>query len=270
MARRDRIALALPPLLLRLGLGIMFIMAGLGKVAGTMPARAEQAAILANMGVDIKPAAGDTTPAPPPAPAQSPAEGDGAVANPGAEAMPADGFKEPSDAAGGCRTYTGTDFPENVDVRMVYHLALGIHTAANPPIDAKGNFPPSIWPKDMASGSWPLWIAWTVAIIELLGGALVLIGLTTRFWAAAIAGVMIGAMWLTQFGPAIQAGDTVLRFFPSHRILDTAAWQTLLLQFVLLMMACALMLSRPGALAIDNALFGRRSGDLDEDGDDDE
>src|SRR5688500_14283689 len=90
MARRDRIALAFPPLFLRIGLAAMFIMAGLVKVAGEMPVRGEQAAILANMGVDIKPAVGSAAPVTPPS--ETPSEGEPTSPARG-EAMPADGFK---------------------------------------------------------------------------------------------------------------------------------------------------------------------------------
>jgi len=76
---------------------------------------------------------------------------------------------------------------------------------------------------------------------------------------------MLGAMWLTQFGPALRSGTTVLGILPAH----AGAWAPdaagnpvygpLLWQFALLMASLALALSRPGALAVDSAIFGRGS-----------
>ena len=53
MRLRDSIALTLPSFLLRLVLGVTFIWAGTGKLIGTMQVSGDDAARLANLGVDL-------------------------------------------------------------------------------------------------------------------------------------------------------------------------------------------------------------------------
>lgn len=53
MRLRDSIALTLPSLLLRLVLGLTFVWAGTGKLVGTMQVSGDDAARLANLGVDL-------------------------------------------------------------------------------------------------------------------------------------------------------------------------------------------------------------------------
>jgi uncharacterized membrane protein YphA (DoxX/SURF4 family) len=55
MRLRDSIALTLPSFLLRLVLGMTFIWAGTGKLIGTMQVSGDDAARLANLGVDLNP-----------------------------------------------------------------------------------------------------------------------------------------------------------------------------------------------------------------------
>lgn len=55
MRLRDSIALTLPSLLLRLVLGLTFVWAGTGKLVGTMQVSGDDAARLANLGVDLNP-----------------------------------------------------------------------------------------------------------------------------------------------------------------------------------------------------------------------
>src|SRR5262249_35727643 len=116
---------------------------------------------------------------------------------------------------------TGADFTEPVMVRPMWGIALAVYHAANPPVDEKtGKAKPAIWPRVIGDGIWPKMFAIAVFLSELGGGLLVLIGLFTRLGAFLTVGVMIGAMWLTQFGPAIQSGNTRLGFFPAHSWLD--------------------------------------------------
>jgi uncharacterized membrane protein YphA (DoxX/SURF4 family) len=121
-----------------------------------------------------------------------------------------------------------------------------------------------LWPKVIGEGPAPMILAWAVALTELCGGAAVLIGLLTRLWSLAIAGVMLGAMWLTQFGPAIQAGTARLGFLPGHDPFDSAAWQTFLIQFALFGAAMALAFAGPGRLSLDHVLLSGRKEDDEE------
>jgi uncharacterized membrane protein YphA (DoxX/SURF4 family) len=188
--------------------------------------------------------------------------------------------------------YTAADFPAPVKVKPMYMLALMIRGAANPPPAAP---PPStpdsnanpatpeapsqsggakaapasspttspagpvrpLWPPALAQGSWPVWIAWAVTLTETLGGACVLIGLLTRFWALGLAGVMLGALWLTHIGPAIQSGHTQYGFLPNYPLFEEKnRWGEVFLQFSLLMSALALACAGAGRASLDYLFFG--------------
>src|SRR4051812_7996533 len=70
---RDRVGLNASPLVLRLMLGIIFLWAGLWKVSIMTEVQGEEAAILAQMGIITKPAAGVPAPTTPAAPSAAPA-----------------------------------------------------------------------------------------------------------------------------------------------------------------------------------------------------
>lgn len=291
MRKRDKLGLALPPVLLRLLLAGTFIWAGLGKIRSEDTVSAEQAAILANMGV-IKPpeaaAAPDpatpTTPLPSADPTiqkdekgtpkdkspgevgeQSPDEAEPHFTLTGYQPVPPGVTSPPPQADPGTtipaitpRTiYTAKDFPEKTTVTRVNKLALMMHGGAHPGPRADGTPGTAFWPSSLAGGRIAIILAWCVAITEIGGGAMLLIGLLTRFWAVALAGVMLGAIWLTGIGPAISSGDTFLGFLPNRPAFAIAEWTPLFWQTALLVCSLALALSGPGLLAADNALFGR-------------
>lgn len=72
MTVRDKAALSIPSLFLRLALGVVFILAGYSKIFSHMEIPRDQAVILANMGARVPTKA--STPAPAPAPAEKPVE----------------------------------------------------------------------------------------------------------------------------------------------------------------------------------------------------
>jgi uncharacterized membrane protein YphA (DoxX/SURF4 family) len=254
------------PILLRLVLAATFIWAGLGKVVATFPVQGEQAALLANMGYKFPATPRTPDPAPPgeapppaePAPATPPGKGTPETPGAGDQAPPDPLAAAPnpyrltlaSQAAG---SKTAADFPDPIEVKRLYGLALLTYSAAHPAPNPDGTTPRPIWPEWAARDQWPIVLAWAAAITELAAGILVLVGLLTRLSALSIASVMAIAMWLTEFGPAIQAGQTVLGFIPQRDPWDTAAWRTLLWQLSLFGAALALALAGPGALAIDRA-----------------
>lgn len=234
---------SMAPVFLRLGLGLVFIWAGLGKVMTTMNVTGEDAAILANMGV-VTPGGtpAGSTPEAPQGEAPKPAPGASRAAPGESRGTPRGTATAAPDPTGPAlpelmqvvrvseRTYTAADFPDPVGVKPVYMLALSLKKAATP--DGKGSM--VLWPGALAHGSWPVWTAWAVTWAEIGGGALVLVGLLTRIGALALGGVMLGAIWLTQVGPALQSGNTRLGFLPNHDVFDGQAWQMLLVQFTLL------------------------------------
>lgn len=161
----------------------------------------------------------------------------------------------PAEPAPAAPAFTAADFPNGASVRKVVLLALVMDRAANPPLDAESNQPEPFWPQALAQRPWPHTLAWAVALTELIGGVLMLLGLLTRLGALGLASVMLGAMWLTQIGPAIQADSTVLGFLPAYGRFDVEAWQPLLWQFALLAASLAVFLLGSGAIGLDRALF---------------
>jgi uncharacterized membrane protein YphA (DoxX/SURF4 family) len=133
-------------------------------------------------------------------------------------------------------------------------IALALHHAAHP---ASGQM--ALWPRFLGEGLWPKCFAVAVLVGELGGGIGLLIGLFTKLAAFGVMCVMLGAMWLTQFGPAMQSGNAILGFWPRHDWNDIAAWQTLIVQGLALSSAIALMCLGSGALALDRALAGYRA-----------
>ncbi len=158
---------------------------------------------------------------------------------------------------------TAADYPEGGTVRMVETLALLIDSAANPPLDEQSNRADPIWPDAIGSGPWPRVLAWAVAITEVTAGLFILIGLLTRLSALSLFGVMLGAMWLTEIGPAMQQSATTLGFLPDHALHDFGAWRPLWMQFSLAMSALALMFLGAGPVSLDRAIFRRSSESFD-------
>lgn len=285
---------SIAPIFLRIVVGVTFMWAGLGKLEGEMRVSGEPAALLANMGLHVaKKNAQAVTPAaevpvaPPPVvtdgesgaptgvvgpPTPQP---EGVVENPGASkegvapapqpVMPdgqhAEAVKTAREVAVPPldskvpRVYDAAEFPKEFAVKRVYGLALMLHRAASPAPRADGTVPTKLWPQRFGRGSWPLFFAWSVAITEVVGGVCVLAGLLTRASAAGLACVMIGAMWLTEVGPAVQAGTTVLGFIPDRDWLAVDQWKTLFWQFSLVMSALALACMGSGAMGFDRKLF---------------
>ncbi|MFN7316163.1 MAG: DoxX family membrane protein [Phycisphaerae bacterium] len=314
----------LAPLLLRLALGLTFIWAGLGKIEATFAVKGEQAALLANLGVEkvraaassgktvvpptpdaakqgvkdaaplpIGPNAPQLTPAPQPTtpkPAPTAPEPVLTPTEPMGPPWPLPQEKAAPDAAptesapraslagtwtlaqvtappsnpGASqlseRVYSASEFPDELQVARVYSLAMLIHRAGHPPMDtnAPADAPKqlqALWPTRLSEGAWPVSLAWTVALCELIAGLFVVIGLLTRFSAIVLAGTMIGAIWLTEVGPAVQTGKVVLGFIPERDFFAIDVWKTLFWQLSLLTSALALALLGAGAISLDRKLF---------------
>jgi len=237
------------PIFLRFALALTFLWAGWGKVLETMPVSGERAAVLASMGVLTESSLPSSSPA---------------------QLNPAALLPDPQ--------------PLEHRVRRVYGIALLIHKSANPapmlasadsitvsPADptattapATVSQPMALWPSRLASGKLPLYFAWSAAVSEIVFGLFVLVGLLTRISAAVLASTMVVAIWLTEIGPAIQTGNTVLGFIPAYGAFayDAAGkfmFASLLWQISLLCSGLALMLTGPGIISFDRALFPPRA-----------
>ncbi len=285
---------AIAPIFLRFALGVTFLWAGFGKVLETFPVKGEAAATLANLGVlepaspaeSAKPAApSETKPAvkpeskpetkPETKPESKPETKPAPASEPKKEALPKGGIPplmqttttpiEPSTA----RVYVASDFPNEVRVRNVHGISLLLVSSANPPAGADGAKPMPLVPAFAASGRWPVYLAWTATMSELLGGLFVAVGLLTRLSSFFLFCTMVTAIWLSQIGPAIQSGNSLLGFLPNHPAYATdaagnAVFAILMWQLMLACASLALVFSGPGALSFDRALFppaggGRRA-----------
>ncbi len=156
------------------------------------------------------------------------------------------------------RVYTAADFPNGAKVKPGLMIAMMIDGAAHPAPNADGTTPMPLWPDRLAQKPWPLALAWAATLTEIIAAALLVIGLFTRFSALGLASTMAVAMWLTQIGPAIQSGNTVLGFLPNYALMSPD-WQTLFLQFSLFAAAMALACMGAGAASLDAAIFGSPS-----------
>ncbi len=148
------------------------------------------------------------------------------------------------------------DYPNGAVMRRLYDLALTMKRAGTPG-SVKGSVG-SYWPSWLSGGSWPVVLAWAAGLTELVAGAFVLLGIFTRFSAFALVCVMLCAMWLTELGPAIQAGKTFFYLVPSREegeLFSVVVWQRWMWQFALICSAAALVLLGPGPLSIDHGVF---------------
>ncbi|MFG0274740.1 MAG: DoxX family membrane protein [Phycisphaerales bacterium] len=292
MLFRDRVALGFSPLFIRLALAVTFLYAGAGKLFyKDFEVQGEQAAALANMGVDI-PVTG--VPAPPPTEDAQPEEQAGEQADdsqatdpastpPGeaqgeqpAEEPPAQSEEAPAEETGegaeetteppvatpvrqqstASGAYTAEQFPTPAPVRRLFGIALSLHDNTTS-TDASS----AILPGWMGAGARPRYLAWAAALTEFFGGAFILIGFFTRFWALGLACVMAMAMWMTQIGPVVAGGAAgTFGFLPPVEGFASEAWQTLLLQFTLFCAAMSLTFSGPGPVAFDLLFAPRRDG----------
>lgn len=104
-----------------------------------------------------------------------------------------------------------------------------------------------------AQWSHPVKLAWLAALTELIGGVLVLIGLFSRVWGLALAGVMAVAFYMTTW-PVLGTEPSLL----GVPLPPTPAYKVMFLQLGLFVLAFGLFLTGPGPLSIDRLMFGRR------------
>lgn len=289
MPEGNRAATGCAPLVLRLMLAVTFLWAGAGKVFKDGEFAGADAAALANMGLALTPTREVITPSKPPAPgaAAPPASTSPAVTPDRPISLPPDPKKKPEPGrsnkpsrpadrdgpavgdAGGTGNqlpvaaavqtapvavsgkYKAEDFPRAVNAPRLYSLAVLMKGAGTARTNETGKALSPYWPSWLSEGATPLYLAWATAMTELLAGAMLLVGLITRLAALAICGVMLGAIWLTQLGPAIQSGDTFLGVLPAHAWWDPKPWTPLLWQLSLLTSAFALVLLGAGAASVD-------------------
>lgn len=248
MGFRDTLASTIGPIFLRAALGVTFVWLGVGKLVATEPVTPEQAALLANMGVPVADPAKEPpkdTPKDPPKDAKK-------------EAPPAAATAAPKPLAS---AFSPGDFaPTSRVPRMYVEVSLVIDQASKPATDANGKQVGPIWPAAAAQGAWPKYLAWAVTGCDLVLGGFVLVGLLTRLSALALAGHMMGAVWLVVIGPAYRSGTAVLGFLPNHDAFDVNAWMKPLWILLLLCSTLALVCVGSGGLSLDRGLTNKGGG----------
>lgn len=98
--------------------------------------------------------------------------------------------------------------------------------------------------------AYPVYQAYLAVAAELVGGALILLGLFSRLWGLALAGVLAVAFWLTSW-PILVAGDPGSVLFS----LSIEQFNRLFCQSGLFVLAFGVFLTGPGAVSIDRAIF---------------
>lgn len=154
-------------------------------------------------------------------------------------------------------TYAATDFPDDMEVKQVYSIALMILKASDPGLTEDSTPIDPIMPAMFASNPWPKALAWAVAITEITAGVFLLLGFLTRFSALSVFCVMLVALWMTQFGPAIiQTNDALFGFILRvDNPWASASYAGLLWQLALTAMAGSVFFMGSGAIGIDRLIF---------------
>lgn len=253
------------PLLLRLALGAMFLTAGIGKLAeqeitGPMAGTLEAM----NIGRVITPSASSPGAVEIPSPGDTPPSSD-TPASGGEEAASSPDIAKPDNAAptgdadadqAPDTAAVNTDAGEGptVKARRVEMLTASLRDASQT-TDERGRLIPAA----LGARQWARTLAWTAMLTEIIAGGLMVVGLFTRLGALGLMFVMGVAMWLTQIGPVVMSrtpGAGFLGFLPAPGFAGDG-WQHLLLQFVLFMVAFAVLLMGAGRISLDAWVFGR-------------
>ena len=150
----------------------------------------------------------------------------------------------PEDESATPAAETSTTAPEPISARGVYGLAVMLQGEDIPR---------------------PLLSAWIASVVELVGGVFLLLGLLSRIWALGLAFAMGVAFTLTTWPTLQEVGPFALDLVQFNRAAAQLGLGTL---------AIGVLLSGPGAVAIDHGIFGssrtgkdRESWDKDEEED---
>lgn len=214
-------AVHIVPIIARIVLCAAFLPMGYQKLFDRSPIEPAQLARLEAIGWGWKPAMADGN-----APSATDA---GAKTATDAEAARATGTAESEAPTAGDKSIG--DKPAPTEARTVRRCEMLTFTIADAGLPA------------------PRITAWLVAIIEFLGGGLLLLGLFSRLSALGIAAVMAGAIHTTSLA-AVQANPFIFG-------MELPDYKTLFLQVSLLALALGVVLAGPGGLSLDRAIFGR-------------
>ena len=244
------------PTLARVVLALAFVTIGYHKVFGTATFTAQQANILYSWGVEATPISTPTnanstdeeTVRLPNEPIIHPAAFIPQEENPTGAGDPLTQDDDESgeeastdDEAGGDDAVIEEHFPLDgtmYEQKALYSLALLLHAKEMPRPDI---------------------LCWVVAVTELGGGALLLIGFFSRVWGLGLAITMGAAFALTTFGPYF--GDDPMKApFEAARIATEpgeSLYFKVFMQLSTCVLALGIFLTGPGPLSLDRLIFGR-------------
>ncbi len=224
------------PLLARLVLGGAFIFAGYEKVFTDGHYSGDEAAVLRGLGVE-----GSSTPS-----AWSPDQPSLHFASLSFQDPPADEQEGETDAEDASDQVEGeqdsappeaTDEPEIIQGDDV--------VAADGPLFARKLYGVAVAVHRGGLQQYELAVAWATALMELVGGALILVGLFSRIWAFGLACVMAGAFYFTTWP---DFSEDPYRFVDGN-------FDHFFAQVGLFVLALAVFLTGPGAISADRMLF---------------
>ncbi len=96
-------------------------------------------------------------------------------------------------------------------------------------------------------------IAWSGALVLLVGGALMCVGLLTRLWGLLAMVITGGLIWTqTCYGGALGGAD------PLAWAANALAFERVFAQSMALLLGLYLLVKGPGGVSLDHFLFGRR------------
>jgi len=281
MRCRDKVSLTICPVFLRIALGVTFIWFGLSKFDMTT-FKGPQAARLVELGW-----ARSLTPVPVTVPSDTPTVDEDSTEGESAEA------DTPSDESATIEKFftnrlkSETDTPPDADLdepltmgetppveptEEVEEVEPSADTVEPPVVD---DSEPFVAGQVNALGLYKVSLlldehfpfpalvtkigGWVAGGVEVLGGALLLIGLFSRVWGLGLSFTMVLAMYLT----TCQTVQSALpdtggwgKVCPTVQSLDHAAVQTGFFQYALLAMSLFILFGGPGAISIDRLLFG--------------
>jgi len=236
------------PTLSRLVLALAFITVGVNKITTTSPFSAADAGILASYGIEVEPnvtTAGDGRWIIKGASAQTTLSPE--AVNEAIEKLTEDVSEALGDAdgslpevlnggdQGGFVRSTPTTTPPAVPgkARSLYGITVMMHKAGLPQ---------------------PKYGAWMAAVVELVGGSLLLVGFLSRVWGLGLAFTMGVAFYIVTMG---QNGVFEMSPFEFAKK-DIGNFNTMFSQLGLGLLAFGIFLTGPGPLSLDHLFFRRK------------
>ena len=107
-----------------------------------------------------------------------------------------------------------------------------------------------------AGWQYAYYLAWATAILELLGGALLLVGLFSRVWGLGLAITMALAFHIMSLDAFIEAPFEI-----AQKLDGGAVYHRVYAQLALFVLAFGIFVTGPGPLSLDRAIFRRRTPD---------